>query len=231
MHILSEPPQLLTVYQVHVSLGSERLSKETRIETHKKLHYLNIYTGILDCVDISITSVKELSNCNATYLCIHCVVPWQFISVNSSTLLNVTTFRSFSKLIGTPKLWTVVLTTEIGSIDFENLPKNPFILSTKQQNIPFQFAILSILLYASNSSIALVSALSQKDDGLNEILAEKRMSLDYKLDASGKYEGDFRQDLLWQTSIVSNEGYNFITCYSADRLKFSYYFEPFQIEL
>ncbi|CAL8146283.1 unnamed protein product [Orchesella dallaii] len=228
LHILSEPPQLLTI---HVSLGSQPLSDETRIYIHKKLHYLNIHTGILDCFDISITSVKELSNCNATYFCIHCVTPWQFISGNSSTLLNVTTFRSFSKLIGTPKLWTVITMGEMESIGLKNLPKNPFILSSKQQNAPFQFAILSILLSESNSSIALVAHIDREFDGLNEILAEKRMSLDYKIDASGKFERDFRQDLLWQTSIVSSEGYNFITCYSTDRLIFSYYIEPFQIEL
>ncbi|CAL8146268.1 unnamed protein product [Orchesella dallaii] len=51
------------------------------------------------------------------------------------------------------------------------------------------------------------------------------------MDVTGNYEGDFRQDQFWQTSVVSSEGYNFITCYSTDRLKFSYYFEPFQIEL
>ncbi|CAL8136920.1 unnamed protein product [Orchesella dallaii] len=228
VHMLSEPPLLLTI---HVSFGSQRLRDELRIETHQTLHYLNIHTGILDCVDISIASVKELSNCNATYLCIHCVVPWQFLSVNSSTLLNVTTFRSFSKLVGTPKLWTLITMRKMESINLKNQLKNPFILSSKQQNAPFQFSILSILLSESNSSIALVTLWSREYHGLNEIFAEKRMSLDYQLDFTGNYEGDFRQDQFWQTSVVSSEGYNFITCYSTDRLKFSYYFEPFQIEL
>ncbi|CAL8147099.1 unnamed protein product [Orchesella dallaii] len=224
---VSEPYQLFTL---HVSLGSQRLTDQNRIEIHETLHFLNIHNGILDCVDNNIENVAQIHTCNATYFCIHCFIPWQFISVNVSTFINFTTFGSFSKLIGTPKMWTVIKTDELNTIDWEKRHNKPFILSSKENNVPFQFVIFSILSFESNSSIYIL----EKEDRvhrLNEIFPEKRMLMDYKLEITPMLTGVFQQNQFWQTSMVSSNGYNFITRYSTDHLTFAYYFQPFQIEL
>ncbi|CAL8147096.1 unnamed protein product [Orchesella dallaii] len=227
--VMGEPINLFTL---HVSLGLQPLNDDTRIEIHQNIHYLNIHTGILDCPDINITSTIEPSTCQSMYLCINCITPWQYISVNYTTLLNITAFESFSELIGTPKAWTVMKTREMNTTDLEtsNRNKNPFILSSKVDSAPFQFAILRILSSESNSSIRVIR-LSDTEDRLNEIFPEKRMSIDYKFEATSLFGFGFKRTQVWKTFVVSSEGYNFITCYSNDYLSISYYFQPFQVEL
>ncbi|CAL8147102.1 unnamed protein product [Orchesella dallaii] len=229
--IISEPTKLFTL---HVSLGSQRLQDETRIHIHKDIHHLNIYNGILDCADANTTSIVEPTNCKSIYFCIHCIVRWQFISVNFTTLTNITTFELFSKLIGTPKTWTVLKEWELSQFNtatsLYDHRKNPFILSSKEQSLPFEFVILSIISSESNSSISIIGSIYSEKRS-NEIFPEKRLSMDFKFSIIGMSELGFKQNQFWQTSVVSSEGYNFITCYSKDHLSFSYYFQPFQIEL